>query len=386
MANRYWVGGNANWDATAGSKWSTTSGGGGGSAVPTTSDDVFLDNGTGTGNVTISATANAKSLTCTSYTGIITWNAVLNVVNSVTFVSGQVTMAGTGGNLNITSTSTLTSGGKTLPCALTIAGSAITYTLGDDWTVNGTLTTGGGAQVVNGNNFYLKGSLTIAQNNNVSGTTIFNLIGTGTWGSATTGNCLLKNSLVINTAGTITLGTTGTIQYNTGTLTYTAGTVVTTGSTLTINASTTLNTAGIVFNNITCNATQTLTNNSLLTATGTLTKSAAITWAGSAGFTVANFTDTTAGLTHTYVAGLTYTVTTAFTATGTAASHKAFISSTPTSPYYFILSPGCTTDIEYLNVTDADSSDGRPIWAFKPTLTRTKNWNSLVAWGTYAFS
>lgn len=41
MANRYWVGGNANWDATAGTKWATTSGGAGGAAVPTAADDVF---------------------------------------------------------------------------------------------------------------------------------------------------------------------------------------------------------------------------------------------------------------------------------------------------------------------------------------------------------
>jgi hypothetical protein len=29
MANRYWVGGTATWDATAGTKWATTSGGAG---------------------------------------------------------------------------------------------------------------------------------------------------------------------------------------------------------------------------------------------------------------------------------------------------------------------------------------------------------------------
>ena len=43
MANRYWVGGSATWNATVGTKWATTSGGAGGASVPTSADDVFLD-------------------------------------------------------------------------------------------------------------------------------------------------------------------------------------------------------------------------------------------------------------------------------------------------------------------------------------------------------
>jgi len=43
MAARYWVGGTANWDGTAGTKWALTSGGTGGQAIPGTGDDVFID-------------------------------------------------------------------------------------------------------------------------------------------------------------------------------------------------------------------------------------------------------------------------------------------------------------------------------------------------------
>ena len=43
MPSRYWVGGTASWDATAGTKWAETSGGAGGFSVPTISDDVFFD-------------------------------------------------------------------------------------------------------------------------------------------------------------------------------------------------------------------------------------------------------------------------------------------------------------------------------------------------------
>lgn len=43
MADRYWLGVDGNWTNT--SNWSTTRGGSGGSAVPTTSDDVFILDG-----------------------------------------------------------------------------------------------------------------------------------------------------------------------------------------------------------------------------------------------------------------------------------------------------------------------------------------------------
>lgn len=36
MADRYWVGGTATWDNTAGTKWSATSGGAGWASVPFT--------------------------------------------------------------------------------------------------------------------------------------------------------------------------------------------------------------------------------------------------------------------------------------------------------------------------------------------------------------
>lgn len=64
---RYWVGGTATWDATAGTKWSTTSGGAGGSAVPTQYDDVYFDENS-TGVVTIGSWTKAvKDLTLTNF-------------------------------------------------------------------------------------------------------------------------------------------------------------------------------------------------------------------------------------------------------------------------------------------------------------------------------
>ena len=85
MANRYWVGGSATWDATAGSKWALTSGGAGGQAVPTTSDTVFFDANSGASTVTIgSGVATCSTLTMTGFTG------------TLAFGSNRITCAGTG--------------------------------------------------------------------------------------------------------------------------------------------------------------------------------------------------------------------------------------------------------------------------------------------------
>ena len=51
MVTRYWVGGAANWDVAAGSKWATTSGGTGGASAPTLADTAVFDGDSGTGEV-----------------------------------------------------------------------------------------------------------------------------------------------------------------------------------------------------------------------------------------------------------------------------------------------------------------------------------------------
>ena len=72
MADRYWVGGTANWDGTAGAKWSATSGGAGGASVQTSADNVFFDASSGSGTVTISTVnANCNNLNFSGFTGTI---------------------------------------------------------------------------------------------------------------------------------------------------------------------------------------------------------------------------------------------------------------------------------------------------------------------------
>ena len=70
---------------------------------------------------------------------------------------------------------------------------------------------------------------------------------------------------------------------------------------------------------------------------------------------------------------------------GTLASPKTMIASNPTGSYaYFNVSNGATLTVAYVNATDINSSGGQIIWDYKPTLTRTVNWNTLSPPGTIA--
>lgn len=128
MANRYWVGGTASWDGTAGTKWSETSGGPGGASVPTTADDVFIDANSGVVTVTIATgVRGAKSINCTGFTGTLAGSAAITVAGSITLASGMThTYTGT---ITITGTGTFTTNGKSVS-GLTVDGSGITVTLG----------------------------------------------------------------------------------------------------------------------------------------------------------------------------------------------------------------------------------------------------------------
>jgi hypothetical protein len=65
MADRYWVGGSGNWDATSTANWSDSSGGASGASAPTSVDNVIFDAnsnvGVGTFNVTITGTVSAPA-------------------------------------------------------------------------------------------------------------------------------------------------------------------------------------------------------------------------------------------------------------------------------------------------------------------------------------
>jgi len=171
MADRYWVGGSANWDGTAGTKWSTTSGGLGGASVPTTADDVFFTN-LSTGNCIISTgNTGAKSINCTGFAGTISGSAAITIAGSVTLVAGMSFPYI--GAITITGTGTLTTAGKSLN-SITINGSGITVTLGDALNANTiTLTQG----TFNANIYNVTSARFLSNNTNTRTITM----GSGLW-------------------------------------------------------------------------------------------------------------------------------------------------------------------------------------------------------------
>jgi hypothetical protein len=132
MANRYWVGGTAAWDGTAGTKWALTSGGAGGQAIPTSADDVFFSAASGTVTCTISSgNTGAKSINCTGFTGTFAGSGAISVSGNITLDAGM-TVSYIGG-ITIIATATIISAGKTL-ASFTVNGVGITVTLGDAFT------------------------------------------------------------------------------------------------------------------------------------------------------------------------------------------------------------------------------------------------------------
>jgi hypothetical protein len=90
MADRYWVGGTADWNATAGTKWATTDGGAGGASVPTSADNVFFTAASGAVTVTITISANSLNFNCTGFTGTISCPTTnLSVYGNFTLSSGM---------------------------------------------------------------------------------------------------------------------------------------------------------------------------------------------------------------------------------------------------------------------------------------------------------
>ena len=131
MAARYWVGGSAAWNGTAGTKWATTSGGAGGSSVPTGSDDVFFDAASGAVTVTIAADRNLQSIDCTGFTGTLSFTAGAYLLYPVTakFVAGM-TLTNGGVLVGAPNNCALTCGGKTL-YSLVLGSASSTCTMQD---------------------------------------------------------------------------------------------------------------------------------------------------------------------------------------------------------------------------------------------------------------
>jgi hypothetical protein len=172
MANRYWVGGTASWDATAGSKWALTSGGVGGQAVPTASDDVFFDSNSGAVTVTVATAARlCLNLDFTGFTGTFAGSQTITISGSLILVATMTRMYTGTITFNATSTKTITCNGVSLASALTFNGSGGTWTMQDALNTTGVITITSGT-FSTGTNYALTCSNISSSNSNTRGITL----------------------------------------------------------------------------------------------------------------------------------------------------------------------------------------------------------------------
>lgn len=338
------------------------------SGIMTASAGVLTFNGTGTW----SGSSAFKNNIIINTSGTLTISGTTGF-DTGTFLYTAGTVTTTGNTMNIALTSTINASGMNFN---NVTFSNPTITLSSDLNLNGTLTFNNTTVTVNGFNINTK-SLTMTAAS--AGTTNIVLNGTGTW----SGSGSVGNNLTINHAGTTTVS--GSVTFGGAvnkTLTYTAGTVTTTSSTLNSGFACTLNTAGIIWNNISLTVQGTVTNNSLLTISGTLTyatNGVGVTFAGTAGWTCGIFTCTVAGMSHTFTVGNTYTITAAFNITAASnASRISLKSGTPGTKIKFTLLSSATQNVGYTNPTDLDSNDGQTISSFNGVITTTFNWSTLT--------
>ena len=150
MADRYWVGGTASWDGTAGSKWATTSGGAGGAAVPTAADNVFFDAASGVVTCTGTGSRNCLSLNFSGFTGTLAGGFSIGVVNNVTIASGMTWTHD--GALQINGVCSFTSNGKTIASSIVLNNAATNLTLADALNTTNTITVSFGTFTTNNYN------------------------------------------------------------------------------------------------------------------------------------------------------------------------------------------------------------------------------------------
>jgi len=322
---------------------------------------------------------------------------------TLTYIAGIIIT--TGSTLQLGRTHVLNTGGMTWNNVSMVNqnGFGTSTTLNSDLNIAGNLVCFG--SIFNGAfNVNVGGNVTTDPTFNTTGTATIIMNGTGTW----SGHGSISNNLKFNTSGTITIS--NAVFFKTGTLTYTAGTIITSGDTLSILGSCTLNTSGIIWNNIAITGSTTITLASDFKFAGTLTNASTssfagshsvistgnsthtlsalltfkklnlqgnTTFAGTSGFTTDTLTCATAGTTQTLVSTKTYTVNKLLTITGTLASPISFLATTGGSKAIVTVG-SASNDVSFCNAADIGSSLGYTVWDYKGTLSNTSNWNLLT--------
>jgi len=411
MANRYWVGGTANWDGTAGSKWALTSGGAGGQAVPTSVDNVFFDAASGAVTCTISTgNTGADNLNCTGFTGTLAGSGNLDINGNITLVAGM-TYTHTGRiSISSSGTQTIRSAGKTLG-SITLNGTSTTvFRLLDALTLGATRTftlTRGELEL---GGFTLSTGIFSSNNSNNNRSISFGSTGSIVLTSTTAGTTVLdmpdvagftrttggsSNSFVRNQAATATVvfGTTGGSGTNAIRLTVNAGAsalTITSGSwfgpiDFTGSTSTVTGTGVIIGTNqgasLTLDSGGTYTSFApLLVRSGTLT---------SAGKTLSQLT-VSAASTDTIICADALTITNALTFTNgtlklkdgvtstvgslvTTGTTLKYLESTTAGTQATISDASGTNTVTYLSIKDSNATGGATFVATDPTNVNAGN-------------
>lgn len=254
MPDRFWRGGTATWDATAGSKWAATVAGPTGAAVPTAADDVYFDATSGSVTVTTSGTTTcvARSVNfADSAAGPVPVGFVFNHAASTTVVIGTTTANAAAKALTLHANVTYTLGSTTTSAYSFVSTSATQQTVESAGKTLANITFGSAS--VSGSY-----SLTSSTNTFTSSGTIAQSSGTLSFGVANLSAAILSWSgspTKTFTPGSTAISLSSTsaglnYQSNSGLVTVSANTAVITltGATTPIGGNANWNGASIVMN------------------------------------------------------------------------------------------------------------------------------------------
>jgi hypothetical protein len=224
MPNRFYKSGSTVWNN--GNSWSAISSLSIDNAgIPTSADPVFFDANSG-GNCAVTTTVGScASLNTTGYSGTFLLNVDLAIIGNQVISATTIFNPLGAGFYCPNGTGSITSNGVSFPnFKLNRSNSSFTLTLNDVLNVGNILQDFNGA-ITNGFSVNVNGNMTMVAGVVWSGTTIYNLIGTGNFGSIAA-TPFFGNTININTSGTITF--LANVRFSSGTLNYISGNVNTT--------------------------------------------------------------------------------------------------------------------------------------------------------------
>lgn len=375
--DRYWVGSGTNWNNT--SSWSVSDGGVSGASVPTSSDNVYFTS-LSTGNANITNNSVCNNLNCTGYSGQWTSSGGLSPSGTSIIMSSTMTKTWTGPISPLNVNVSITSNGFTWN-QLSILTAAQTITLVDNMVITAYANIAGGTtNTINGGNLVWRGTgtFTISSGRFLTGTSTVVLAPLVSGSISITGG--IYNNVSINATGTISQ--IGAITIYSGTWTYTAGTWNTGTSAFSILGSCTLNLSGMNVYRLLPGAVSVCSLTSSLNVIADVNVSIAVgaEFGGTHGFTCATLgtNPSSTGRSIVLKSGVQYFVTSALDIIGGYRTNKSIIkSSTPGVKALLTLSPGVAIESAACDFTDIDASNGVTIWTYYGTVSNCDNVKNL---------